>query len=140
MYACMNVLMNSTNFLFLTLFNILSTFQYPKCTLSEDYGKFLLNKQFCDIVFIVGHDEIKIAAHIAIVAARSQYLKSKILVAKDSRKEHFEKLFGTTDVQLTTEMPQLEVKMPNMQPDAFEMVLFYIYTGKHPAVSYKKMQ
>lgn len=29
---------------------------------------------------------------------------------------------------MTTEIPQLEVKLPNIQPDAFEMVLFYIYT------------
>lgn len=101
---------------------------YPKCTLSDDYGKFLTNKQFCDIVFIVGPDEVKIQAHIAIVAARSQHLKSKILLAKESRNLHFEKLFGTTQVQLTTEMPQLEVKLPTVQPEAFEMVLYYIYT------------
>lgn len=96
--------------------------------MSEDYGKFLLNKQFCDIVFIVGPDETKIPAHVAIVAARSQHLKSKILIAKESRNQHFEKLFGTTEVELTTEMPQLEVKLPSIQPDAFEMILFYIYT------------
>lgn len=101
---------------------------YPKCTLSEDYGKFLITKQFCDIVFIVGPDEKKIQAHIAIVAARSQFLKSKILTAKESRNLHFEKLFGTTEVQLTTEKPQLEVKLPSIEPEAFEMVLFYIYT------------
>lgn len=101
---------------------------YPKCTLSEDYGKFLTNKQFCDIIFIVGPDETKIPAHIAIVAARSQYLKTKILSAKESRNLHFEKLFGTKDVQLTTELPQLEVKLPSILPDPFEMVLFYIYT------------
>lgn len=101
---------------------------YPKCTLSEDYGKFLHNKQFCDIVFIVGPDETKIPAHIAIVAARSQHLKSKILTAKESRNLHFEKLFGTTEVQFNAELPQLEVKLPKIRPEAFEMVLYYIYT------------
>lgn len=101
---------------------------HPKCTLSEDYGKFLQSKQFCDIVFIVGPDETKIPAHIAIIAARSQHLKSKILMAKESRNEHFEKLFGTTEVQFSAELPQLEVKLPEIQPEAFEMVLFYIYT------------
>jgi hypothetical protein len=87
-----------------------------------------MNKQFNDIIFIVGPDETKIPAHIAIVAARSQHLKSKILLAKESRNQHFEKLFGTTEVELSTEIPQLEVKLPAIQPDAFEMVLFYIYT------------
>ena len=65
---------------------------YPKCTLSEDFGKFLLNKQFCDVVFIVGPDETKIPAHIAIIAARSHYLKTKIIAAKESRNQHFEKV------------------------------------------------
>lgn len=101
---------------------------YPKCTLSEDYGKFLVSKQFCDIVFIVGPDETKIPAHIGIVAARSQHLKLKILTAKESRNQHFEKLFGTAEVEFNAELPQLEVRLPNIHPEAFEMVLFYIYT------------
>lgn len=101
---------------------------FLKLLLPDDYGKFLLNKQFCDIVFIVGPDEVKIPAHIAMIAARSQYLKTKIQSAKESRNLHFEKLFGTTDVQFSAELPQLEVKLPNVQPDAFEMVLSYIYT------------
>lgn len=101
---------------------------YPKCTLSEDFGKFLLHKHFCDVVFIVGADETKIQSHIAIIAARSQFLKAKIIAAKESRNQHFEKLFGTTEVPFSAETPQLEVKLPNIQPDAFEMVLSYIYT------------
>lgn len=102
-----------------------------------------MNKQFCDIVFIVGVDETKIPAHIAIVAARSQYLKSKILTAKESRNQHFEKLFGTTEVQFNAELPQLEVKLPNIQSEAFEMVLYYIYTDvidfKDPANNKEKI-
>lgn len=94
----------------------------------DDFGKFLHNKQFCDIVFIVGPDEVKIPAHIAMIAARSEYLKAKIQSAKESRNLHFEKLFGTTDVQFSAELPQLEVKLPTVQSDAFEMVLSYIYT------------
>lgn len=101
---------------------------YPKCTLSEDFGKFLMSRHFCDVVFIVGPDETKIFAHIAIIAARSQYLKMKIIAAKECQNQHFEKLFGTTEVNFSAETPQLEVKMPIIQPDAFEMVLSYIYT------------
>jgi leucine-zipper-like transcriptional regulator 1 len=101
---------------------------YPKCTLSEDFGNFLLNKQFCDIVFIVGPTETKIPAHIAFVAARSQYLRNKILLAKEARNQHFEKIFGTTDVQFNAELPQLEVTLPNVAPQPFSMVLYYIYT------------
>lgn len=101
---------------------------YPKCTLSEDFGKLLISKQFCDVVFIVGADETKIPAHIAMICARSQYLKSKISLAKETRNLHFEKLFGTTDVPFDAELPQLEVFLPNVSPQPFEMVLYYIYT------------
>lgn len=52
---------------------------YPKCTLHEDFGKFFSGKLFCDVQFVVGDDEIKVPAHIAIIAARSEYLRSKIL-------------------------------------------------------------
>lgn len=42
---------------------------------------------------------------------------------------HFEKLFGTMDVPFT-ERTILEVQLPNAQPEAFEMVLNYIYTDR----------
>lgn len=102
---------------------------YPKCTLSEDFGKFLANRQFCDVIFIVGPDEVKIPAHIPICTARSQFLRAKIISAKESRNQHFEKLFGTTDVPFDSEPPQLEVRLA-VKPEAFEMVLAYIYTDR----------
>jgi leucine-zipper-like transcriptional regulator 1 len=52
---------------------------YPKCTLHDDFAKFLLNRQFCDVQFVVGPDEVKVAAHIALIAARSLFLRTKIL-------------------------------------------------------------
>lgn len=52
---------------------------YPRCTLHEDFGRFLAEGQFCDVQFIIGMEEVKIPAHIAIVAARSSVLKEKIL-------------------------------------------------------------
>lgn len=52
---------------------------YPRCTLHDDFGKFLSERQFCDVKFLVGLDEVKIPAHIAIVAARSPVLRAKIL-------------------------------------------------------------
>lgn len=52
---------------------------YPRCTLHDDFAKFLADHQFCDVEFIIGMEEVKISAHIAIVAARSPVLKDKIL-------------------------------------------------------------
>lgn len=54
---------------------------YPRCTLHEDFGKLLAEHQFCDVQFVVGYNEVKLPAHIAIVAARSPVLKDKIMYA-----------------------------------------------------------
>lgn len=102
---------------------------YPKCTLHDDFGNFLAAKNFCDVQFVVGIDEVKIPAHQAFLVARSQFLRTKILGARDARNQHFEKIFGTTEVPFS-ERPMLEVSLPNVQPEAFEMVLHYIYTDR----------
>lgn len=52
---------------------------YPRCTLHDDFGKFLADRQFCDVQFIVGMEEVRIPAHIAMIAARSSVLKDRIL-------------------------------------------------------------
>lgn len=52
---------------------------YPRCTLHDDFGKFLTERQFCDVKFLVGADETPVMAHIALVAARSPVLRSRIL-------------------------------------------------------------
>uniref|UniRef100_A0A1A9WLC5 BTB domain-containing protein n=1 Tax=Glossina brevipalpis TaxID=37001 RepID=A0A1A9WLC5_9MUSC len=109
---------------------------YPKCTLREDFGKFFNDKQFCDIQFIVGPEEIKIMAHIAFVAARSKYLRTKILAARDARRQQMEKVFGSGCLEVRTctsganHEPLLEVRLPNANPEAFEIILNYIYTDR----------
>nr|CAH7718604.1 unnamed protein product [Callosobruchus chinensis] len=99
---------------------------YPKCTLHDDYGKLLESRQFCDVQFMVGPEEDRILGHLALVAARSAYLRNKIRQAKENRDKHLERLFGTTLVPFT-DIPHLEVKLPDADPEAFEMVLNYIY-------------
>lgn len=102
---------------------------YPRCTLHDDFGKLLTERQFCDVQFIVGYDEVKVQAHIAMVAARSPVLKEKILAARKNMNEHLEKLFGTIDVPFA-DRPTLEVKIVDALPEAFEKVLNYIYTDR----------
>uniref|UniRef100_A0A1I8M2F2 BTB domain-containing protein n=1 Tax=Musca domestica TaxID=7370 RepID=A0A1I8M2F2_MUSDO len=109
---------------------------YPKCTLRDDYGKFFNEKQFCDIQFILGPEEVKIMAHIAFVAARSKYLRTKILAARDARQQQMEKVFGTGCIEVrpcsssSNQGPLLEVRLPNANPEAFEIILNYIYTDR----------
>ena len=86
---------------------------YPKCTLHEDYGKLWENRQFCDVEFILGEvgfwcwlkwhpdyatkifysllrcsqREERVLGHIAIVTARCQWLRKKILQAWDRQRQ-----------------------------------------------------
>ncbi|XP_059143306.1 leucine-zipper-like transcriptional regulator 1 [Physella acuta] len=93
---------------------------YPKCTLHDDYGRLLESKQFCDVDFLVGEvglDQRKISAHIALVAARSPWLRDKIRQSK-------------TQQSIKGDTSRLEVLLPDKDPGAFEMILSYIYTDK----------
>lgn len=80
---------------------------YPKCTLHDDFGRLLNNRLFCDVEFIVGELETKIPAHIAMVAARSEFLRARIRQAREKRDKHLEQVFGTVDVPI--KVPPLEV-------------------------------
>ncbi|CAG2052952.1 unnamed protein product [Timema podura] len=100
---------------------------YPKCTLNEDFGKILRNRLFCDVEFVVGSEEVTIPAHIAMVAARSQWLRNKIRQARSIRERHLEKVFGTTEV-LEKNLPILRVDLSDSVPEAFQMVLNFVYT------------
>ncbi|PVD31376.1 hypothetical protein C0Q70_06788 [Pomacea canaliculata] len=92
---------------------------YPRCTLHEDYGRLLESKQFCDVDFIVGEEPTRIPAHIALVAARSPWLREKIRKAKSQNE--------------VSETGNLVVPLQDTNPRAFEMVLSYIYTDRiHP--------
>lgn len=95
----------------------------------DDFGKFLNERQFCDVQFTVGIEEVKIPAHIAIVAARSPVLKEKILSAREVYNEQLEK-HSNDDVDDASEKPLLDVKIPDALPEAFEKVLSYIYTDR----------
>ncbi|XP_068154668.1 leucine-zipper-like transcriptional regulator 1 homolog [Drosophila tropicalis] len=111
---------------------------YPKCTLRDDFGKFFHEKQFCDIQFVVGGQEVKIMAHIAFVAARSKYLRNKILAAREARQQQMEKVYGVGQVDaqaLNTGVggeraPMLEVRLAHASPEAFDIILNYIYTDR----------
>ncbi|XP_045583758.1 leucine-zipper-like transcriptional regulator 1 isoform X1 [Procambarus clarkii] len=112
---------------------------YPKCTLHDDFGKLLESQQFTDVDFLVGPEEQRIPAHVVFVAARSQYLRNRIRQAMEARDKHLEKVFGTATIP-PQEMPTLEVKLQDAVPEAFEMVLNYIYTDRIDPYHCKKDQ
>ncbi|XP_012539725.1 leucine-zipper-like transcriptional regulator 1 isoform X1 [Monomorium pharaonis] len=100
---------------------------YPKCTLHDDFGRLLSMSLFCDVEFIVGDLETKIPAHIAMVAARSQFLRGLIRQAREKRDKYLEQQYVNVP---TNELPPLEVRLKDAVPEAFKMVLNYIYTDR----------
>jgi len=103
---------------------------YPKCTLHEDFGRLLESGQFTDINFLVGDAETVVPAHIAMVAARSDWLRSRVREAKSSRDAHLSKLFEADSRPTQRDCPVLEVKLVEAEPAAFRMVLDFIYTDQ----------
>merc|ERR1712142_2706 len=103
---------------------------YPKCTLHEDFGRLLESGQFTDINFLVGEGEVVVPAHIAMVAARSDWLRARIREAKAGRDAHLSKLFEADSGPTQRDCPVLEVRLVEAEPAAFRMVLDYIYTDQ----------
>ncbi|KAH6933025.1 hypothetical protein HPB50_011568 [Hyalomma asiaticum] len=103
---------------------------YPKCTLHDDFGRLLETQQFCDVQFLVGLEEVSILAHVAFVAARSTWLRDKIRRAQEAQvMAEAEAAFeGGGSVYPTSAM--LQVRLPDAVPEAFELVLTYIYTDR----------
>lgn len=97
---------------------------YPKCTLHDDFGRLLENKEFCDVEFLLGPNELKIEAHLALVTSRSKYLATVIRQQKTAK----EKTLCSGDKKKSDTL--IQVRLPEAVPEAFEMVLNYIYTDK----------
>ena len=95
---------------------------FPKCTLHDDFGNLLKSSQFCDVDFLVGNDERCISAHIAIVAARSDWLRARI---REERKKS-EGVAGETPNRNS----RLKVYLPEADAIAFRLVLDFIYTDR----------
>nr|XP_037271803.1 LOW QUALITY PROTEIN: leucine-zipper-like transcriptional regulator 1 [Rhipicephalus microplus] len=103
---------------------------YPKCTLHDDFGRLLETQQFCDVQFLVGLEEVSILAHVAFVAARSTWLRDKIRRAREALViAEAEAAFDRWGKRLFTGAT-LQVRLPDAVPEAFELVLTYIYTDR----------
>uniref|UniRef100_A0A8C4H583 Leucine zipper like post translational regulator 1 n=1 Tax=Dicentrarchus labrax TaxID=13489 RepID=A0A8C4H583_DICLA len=111
---------------------------YPKCTLHEDYGKLWENRQFCDVEFILGEREERVLGHIAIVTARCQWLRKKILQAWDRQRQVRESDEGTAggprDIPAGNRpsgtQPMLEVSIREAEAQPFEVLMQFLYTDK----------
>ena len=105
---------------------------HHKCTLVEDFAKLLTNMQFCDTHFIVGEGSEKecIKAHAVVVAARSPFLRKKILEVYAARE-------GTPvpDEGSTVNPPFLcqypvEVTLEGVSVDTVHHAMYFMYTDR----------
>ena len=93
---------------------------FPKCTLHSDFDKLLKSNQFCDVDFMVGGHE-QISAHIAIVVARSDWLRARI---------REERIKQSASIENENKYNRLKVNLPEADPIAFRLVLDFIYTDR----------
>lgn len=107
---------------------------YPRCSLHQDFGRLLSSGQFTDIHFLVGPKPAVVAAHIALVAARSEYLRARVREAREARAAHLHSLFGAQSPPdhrpSQRDCPVLEVRLAEAEPAAFRMVVDFIYTDQ----------
>ncbi|EDO29158.1 predicted protein, partial [Nematostella vectensis] len=106
---------------------------YPRCTLRDDFGRLLGSQQFCDMVFVVGEDDKIFPAHTALVAARSPWLRRHLLHLKETiqviQPRYFPKAHPNVGFQGSGEEEgQIEIRLHDAHPRAFEITLHYMYT------------
>lgn len=115
---------------------------YPRCTLQDDFGRFLESKQFTDLEFHL-EDEV-IEGHMSIVAARSPWLHDEI---KRALRKRSEKISSQEDEPFAGERPaDYQPKKPlgrtksecsnklvlklDVNLYAFRVALWFIYTDQ----------
>uniref|UniRef100_A0A8C9PKH4 Leucine zipper like transcription regulator 1 n=1 Tax=Spermophilus dauricus TaxID=99837 RepID=A0A8C9PKH4_SPEDA len=105
---------------------------YPKCTLHEDYGRLWESRQFCDVEFVLGEKEECVQGHVAIVTARSRWLRRKIMQARErlAQKLEEEAAPAPREVPSGTRLPLLRVAIREAEARPFEVLMLFLYTDK----------
>ncbi len=102
---------------------------FPKCTLVDDFILLLESLSFSDVTFVI--EDKSICAHAAIVAARSPFLRSKILEVYNAHKE------TTPSNQQPPFVPSdtIKVSLEGVSPETFTHALYFMYTDRvHPSL------
>ncbi|XP_029475633.1 leucine-zipper-like transcriptional regulator 1 [Rhinatrema bivittatum] len=111
---------------------------YPKCTLHEDYRRLWENRQFCDLEFVLGEKEERVQGHIALVTARCEWLRKKIIQARERLRQKWKEEMeeeGQTAAQKPEASsgslkPMLEVTIRDAEPQPFQVLMQFLYTDK----------
>ena len=108
---------------------------FPKCTLIDDFANLLKKQLFCDILFALGPEALVMRAHAAVVAARSPFLRHKILEVYQAHCGGNERESADEVVVLLpfSLKEPLRVELKEVASEAFRMALYFMYTDRvHP--------
>lgn len=123
----------------------------PKCSFVDDFARLLLSEEFCDVVFEVGPQAVRLKGHAAVVAARSPLLKRRILetyqkvpspgeeggeesCSKETLEEAGASSIGS-DTELFLPKAPVVVQVREAAEDTFRMALYFLYTDRlHPSL------
>uniref|UniRef100_A0A8C6HHN4 Leucine-zipper-like transcriptional regulator, 1 n=1 Tax=Mus spicilegus TaxID=10103 RepID=A0A8C6HHN4_MUSSI len=109
---------------------------YPKCTLHEDYGRLWEGRQFCDVEFVLGEKEECVQGHVAIVTARSRWLRRKIVQAQEWLAQKLEEDGALAPKEAPgpavgrVRPPLLRVAIREAEARPFEVLMQFLYTDK----------
>ncbi len=89
---------------------------FPRCTLREDIARLLTSPLAftSDLQFLLGPGQVAVNAHVAIVAARCEWLRQRIRSAKSD----------------PSNGALVQVKLLEAEPQPFQLVLDYIYSDR----------
>ncbi|XP_055935377.1 BTB/POZ domain-containing protein 6-B-like isoform X2 [Argiope bruennichi] len=113
---------------YLTLENSSHTQQLPQPSAPSPGHLFYNSEDHSDITFIVGQEEWRFPAHSFILSKTRPTLSALLKAAHGDQAEELMARLSSVDVQSEPVTPVV-LKLPNLQPEVFEQMLRYIYTG-----------
>ena len=102
---------------------------FPPFTFVNDFAKLLHTSSLCDVHFKVGEEQKCIKAHVVVIAARSPFLRRKILqVYQETKCET-----STTVLPPFIPSSPVEVILSDVSVDTFSHAMYFMYTDRiHP--------
>ena len=111
----------------------------PKCTLISDFTRLIKREDLCDVRFVLKGNAV-VNAHVVMVAARSPYLRRKILEEyrtnhssnPEQNEDATSSSVGTPALSFLIEEP-IVVQLPDLDSEVFQLALHSLYTDQiHP--------
>lgn len=114
---------------FLSLDNSPRCHPLPEPSAPSPGHLFYNSEDHSDIAFIVGHEEWRFPAHSFILGKAQNTFSALLRTASESQLENLNARLANPEGSAPSELPVI-LKLPDLQPDVFELILRYLYTGQ----------